>query len=183
MSVSPGLHRRDLFKLGAFTAAAAGVTALIAPAVAQDPGEPRDDGWRVAIDIPGAPEAGKTALGVEIDPLAVEVRAHGPKKAGGQAFRVFGPGAAHWGNARLTGALTAGAAKELHAWFQAAVQGTNIRRSISIVFGRDKGEQRTFNLLDCFPVSFGTVDMAAEGNAGAVMHWTLEVRVDRIEMA
>jgi len=179
MAAPPTLNRRDLFRLGAFTAAAAGAAALVAPAIAQDPTPPPPTNpWRLLVNIPGAPETSKTALGVEMDPLEVEVRAHG---------RVFGPGAAHWGAARFTGRLTSGAGKELQTWFDDTLDGRNrgrkIRKNIAIVFTADKGGKRTFTLIGSFPTGFSYVDVAAEGNSGAVMHWTLEVRVDRIEMA
>ena len=74
--------------------------------------------------------------------------------------------------------------KTSDSWLKNLLQANGVEhRDIVITVQKGSGEKRTFNLIDTFPQSFSYVDIAAEGNAGAVMRWTLEVRVQRIEMA
>ncbi len=185
MSDTPQLNRRDVMRVGLL--AAAGASALAIPAIAQDPREPPSENpWRLVLDIPGAPEASKTALGAEIDPLEVTVLAQGDRKNGSpeDEFRPP-PGAARWGQVSLTGAFTEGAAREVQAWFRDTAKGKNIRKNITITLVESDKEagRRTFNLVDSFPMAYSFVGLAAEGSAGVRLMWRLEVRVDRIEMA
>jgi len=77
--------------------------------------------------------------------------------------------------------------KSSQAWLKTLLQANAGRtvehRNLLITVVKGNGEKRTYNLVDTFPQSFNYVDVAAEGNAGGVIHWTLEVRVQRVEMA
>ncbi|MBI3099911.1 MAG: hypothetical protein HYY93_16995 [Planctomycetes bacterium] len=46
-------------------------------------------------------------------------------------YRLYGPGAAHWGSARFTSACVLGGSKELQAWWQECASGKNIRKNIT----------------------------------------------------
>jgi len=72
--------------------------------------------------------------------------------------------------------------KSSESWLKTLLGKKIEHRDLLVTITKSNGEKRTFNLVDTFPQSFSYVDIAAEGNAGATIRWTLEVRVDRIEM-
>ena len=47
-------------------------------------------------------------------------------------YRLYGPGAAHWGQAKFASACTLGGSKELQSWWQEAAKGKNIRKNLTI---------------------------------------------------
>lgn len=121
-----------------------------------------------AVSIPGLFRASRTIRGVEIDTGEL-----GPRR------RVFGPGAAHWGAAKFTSAVTLGSSKELQAWFQEAAKGKNIRKDITVtLFKSDKSAGRSFNLLDCFPTAYSAVNF---DTSSTVQTESITVKVGRIE--
>lgn len=74
--------------------------------------------------------------------------------------------------------------KSSESWLKPLLNGKKIEhRDLLVTIVKSNGEKRTFNLVDTFPQSFSYVEVAAEGNSGAVIRWRLEVRVERIEMA
>src|SRR5712664_1668854 len=134
---SASLDRRDVFRLG-LLAAAAGLAP--AAAVAQDQTPPPPP-LRVVVEIPGAPDASRAILAVEIDPVEIEIKAHGRERDG--SFRVFHPGDAHFGHASFTSACTLGGSKELQGWFEEVAKGKNIRKNITVtLFQSDKSPGR-----------------------------------------
>ncbi len=167
------LHRRDVFKFG-LLAAVAGLAP--APALAEVPTPLSAPSWRVVVDIPGLPEASGSTFAVEIDPLEIDVEAHGRRPNG--EFRVFGPGQAHWGHASLTSASTLGGSKELQAWFTEVVSGRNIRKNITVTLKSDESPGRSYNLMDCFPTQWSSVNF---DTSSSVQTETLRVKVGRIE--
>lgn len=99
-------------------------------------------------------------------------------------YKTYQPGQPVYGNITFEGVCHAGTFSKIQSWVKACYDGKDIRKPITINLRQhqQEGAVRTFNLVDTFPQRFNYVDIAAEGNAGAVIHWTLEVRCDRIEM-
>jgi hypothetical protein len=73
----------------------------------------------------------------------------------------------------------------VQTWVQETYAGADVRKTISVVLlKRDGSEARRFNLLDCYPTRFAVSPLGGtSADTGTVVHWTLEVRVNRIEMA
>lgn len=99
-------------------------------------------------------------------------------------YKTWQPGQPVYGNITFEGVCHAGTFKNIQSWVKDCYDGKEIRKTLTINLRTHQQQDaaRTFNLVDAFPQAFNYVDIAAEGNAGAVIHWTLEVRVDRIEM-
>ena len=133
------------------------------------PAEDRLTGF--AVDIPGLPRASRNIRAVAMDSAEL-----GPRR------RVFGPGAAHWGSAKLTSEVTPGnTTKELQLWFQEAAKGKNIRKNITVtLFKSDKSPGRSYTLIDCFPTAYSAVNF---DTSSTVQTETITVRVARIELA
>ena len=67
-------------------------------------------------------------------------------------------------------------------WVKEVYDGKDVRKDITIEILDPTGTTlRTFFLPDAMPVRFGIMDVDT-GNS-EVLHWTLEVRVNRIDMA
>lgn len=91
------------------------------------------------------------------------------------------PGVGRPNNVIITGFLTRDTSME--NWIREVYNGKDIRKDITVTILNPKGEGlRTFDLIDCFPTRYEILDMDS-GPSGEVMKWTLEVRVNRIEMA
>ena len=105
------------------------------------------------VDIPGCADASKNIREIEIDQTTIDVR---EMTTGLDVeYRLYGPGAAHWGQARFTSAVTLGGSKELQAWFHEAAKGKNIRKNITVtLFKSDKTPGRSYSLFDCFPTQW-----------------------------
>jgi hypothetical protein len=127
------------------------------------------------IDIPGAADASKNIREIAIDELNIDVR---EMTTGLDVeYRLYGPGQAHWGNARLTIDCDKRGSKELQLWFQEAAKGKNIRKNITVtLFKSDKTAGRTYNLISTFPVAFADCD-GSSPDQGA----TITVAPERIE--
>ncbi len=96
-----------------------------------------------------------------------------------QGSRLYGPGQAHWGNAKFTSAVTLGGSKELQAWWQEAAEGKNIRKNISVtLFKSDKQPGRSYTLHDCFPTQWSSVNF---NTSSTVQTETLTVNIGWIE--
>ena len=129
------------------------------------------------VDIAECPDLSKNIREIEIDQTTVDVR---EMTTGLDVeYRLFGPGATHWGQARFTSAVTLGGSKELKAWFDEASSGKSIRKNITVtLFKSDKTPGRSYNLFDCYPVqwSHGT-------DAWGLPVVTLTVEIGRVEFA
>lgn len=94
------------------------------------------------------------------------------------------PGQPQYGNITFTGVEHKDSIGKIKNWVKDVYEGKEIRKDITIeVYDQAKDTVRTFNLLTCWPTSFSILDCGADGQAGSVVHWTLEVRVNRIDMA
>ncbi len=97
--------------------------------------------------------------------------------------RTFRPGRPTFGNITFTGAEHADSVKNIRQWVKSAYDGKPSRKNITVEVHNQKHEIiRTFNLMECLPVAYSSIDFNSQGGA-ATMHWVLEVRVQRIEMA
>lgn len=173
------IDRRDVLRFGA-TGAAVGLMRVLAPpgaeaAVAAD----SDQGPSAApapafeVDIPGAPAASLNIREVVLHDLSVDVHA-----SGGATPRLR-PGHAHWGSATLTSAVPPGGSKELQAWFMEVVSGKNIRKNITVtLFKSDKSPGRSYNLMDCFPTQWTSVNL---DTSSSVQTETIRVKCGRVE--
>ena len=94
-------------------------------------------------------------------------------------YRLYGPGAAHWGSFKFTSACTLGGSKELQAWWQEAAKGKNIRKNITVqLLKSDKSPGRSYNLFDCFPTQWSSVNF---DTSSTVQTETLTCKVGYIE--
>lgn len=127
------------------------------------------------VDIPGAADASKNIREVSIDELNIDVR---EMTTGLDVeYRLYGPGAAHWGSAKFTSACTRRGSKELQAWWSEAAKGKGIRKTITVtLFKSDKSPGRTYTLVDARPV-----DLSECIWSGQEMVRTITVRPRRIE--
>lgn len=129
------------------------------------------------IDIPGCADASKNIREIAIDELNIDIR---EMTTGLDVeYRLYGPGASHWGQAKFTSACTLGGSKELQAWWQEAAKGKNIRKNISCtLFKSDKSPGRSYLLYDCFPTQWSSVNF---DTSSTVQTETLTVKIGRIE--
>ncbi len=171
------LDRRQVLHAGVVTAAAVGATAmgvLRLPGAASPAAQVRAAGtdaggyevianaFGFAVDIPGLPTASRNIREIAIDELTIDSR----ELTTGldDEYRRYGPGAAHWGSARLVSAIPIGASEELGAWWEAAAKGKNVRKNITVtLFKSDKSPGRSYTLFDCFPTGYsaGTFDTSS----------------------
>jgi phage tail-like protein len=97
-------------------------------------------------------------------------------------YKVFQPGQPEYGNITFTGAEHKDSIGNIKSWVKETYLGNDCRKDISInVFDQAKGTVRTFNLFDCMPLHFNIINV--ESGRTEVIHWTLEVRVNRWEAA
>lgn len=129
------------------------------------------------VDIPGCADASKNIREIAIDELNIDAR---EMTTGLDVeYRIFGPGASHWGSAKFTSACTLGGSKELQAWWQEAAKGKGIRKNIMVtLFKSDKSAGRSYNLFDCFPTQWSSVNF---DTSSTVQTETLAVKIGRIE--
>lgn len=117
------------------------------------------------VDIPGCADASKNIREIVIDELNIDIR---EMTTGLDVeYRQYAPGYAHFGNARLTAALSPNDAC-LKDWFEAARAGKNIRKNITVtLFKSDKTPGRSYLLYDTLPISFSSgefdTDTAGQG--------------------
>jgi len=98
---------------------------------------------------------------VQIDDLTIDIRE--TTTGLDVEYRVYAPGDAHYGNARFRVVPGSPASKELQLWWSEAAKGKNIRKNITVtLFKSDKSAGRTYNLHDCFPVSFTLADSTSD---------------------
>ena len=94
------------------------------------------------------------------------------------------PGQPQYGNITFTGLEHESSIGKIKSWVKDVYEGNEIRKPITIeVFDQSGDTVRTFNLIDTWPTSFSILNVGADGGTGSVMCWTLEVRVNRIDMA
>lgn len=97
--------------------------------------------------------------------------------------KAYRPGRPTFGNITFEGAEHTDGVKKIREWVKKAYDGEEARKEITIKVQNQKGEPvRTFNLFRCLPVAYSSIDFGSQGG-GNTMHWVLEVRVQRIEMA
>jgi phage tail-like protein len=93
------------------------------------------------------------------------------------------PGRPVFGNITFTGAEHTDGVKKIRSWIKDAYDGKDARKDITIEIHSQKGEVvRSFNLMRCLPVAYSSIDFDSQSGA-ATMHWMVEVRVQRVEMA
>jgi len=174
------LRRRDVLRYTAATAAAVGSLA-VAPGAPQAAAREIDDeilmSGRFAVEISGAPNASKNIREIAIDELTIDIR---EMTTGVDVLhRRYGPGAAHWGSAAFTSAVTLGASKELQTWFNECAKGKNIRKNITVtLFKKDGAAGRSYTLHDCFPTQWSSVSF---DTSSTVQAERLVIKVGRIE--
>jgi phage tail-like protein len=93
------------------------------------------------------------------------------------------PGRPVFGNITFTGAEHTDGIKKIRSWIKDAYDGKDARKDITVEVHNQKGEVvRSFNLMRCLPVAYSSVDFDSQSGA-ATMHWMVEIRVPRVEMA
>jgi hypothetical protein len=129
------------------------------------------------VDIPGCADASKNIREIGIDELNIDIR---EMTTGLDVeYRLYGPGAAHWGCAKFTSACTLGGSKELQAWWQEAAKGKNIRKNITVtLFKSDKSPGRSYSLFDTYPTQWSSVNF---DTSSTVQTECLTVKIGRIE--
>jgi phage tail-like protein len=99
-------------------------------------------------------------------------------------YKVFQPGQPLYGNLTFEGAEHKDSIGNIKSWVKDVYDGKEIRKDITIeVYDQAKDVTRTFNLIDTWPTALSIIDLGAAGQSGTVVKWTLEVRVNRIDMA
>lgn len=109
---------------------------------------------------------------IEVDDLNIDVR---EMTTGLDVeYRLYGPGQAHWGQARFSSGR--GGSKEVREWFESAAAGKDVRKQITINLREHQRDARRYNFYDCFPVAIqgGEVDPAT----GAVTNEVYTVQID-----
>ncbi|NCB17436.1 MAG: hypothetical protein EOM65_14840, partial [Synergistales bacterium] len=157
------------------------VLALLAVPVSQA----QDAPWfEVAVSESGAePIALQGVLEVDVDDIVIDyqelVAGDGSVRPG--EYRLYGPGQAHWGNARIT--LAPGPDTDwLYQWREEASKGKNIRKNITVtLFKSGKSPGRVYNLLECYPMRWDSGGMTSSSGAG-VQSERLTVKIGRIEL-
>jgi len=97
--------------------------------------------------------------------------------------RCFRPGRPTFGNITLQAAEHKETVKIVRGWVKDAYDGKAVRKNITIEIHNQKHEiVRTFHLFECLPVAYSSIDFNSQGG-GSTMHWVLEIRVQRVEMA
>ncbi len=99
-------------------------------------------------------------------------------------YKTFQPGQPAYGDITFEGIPSRDSFPAISAWVRDTYDAEKIRKDVTIEL-RDYEPKcpRTFNLIDTLPTSFNFIDVGSGGSSGAVRSWTLEVRVNRIEMA
>ncbi len=145
--------------------------------------------FQVQIANPGeAPQVITDAIELQIDDIVLDYQAVAEPPLGAPpdmaavakaGFRLYSPGQAHWGNAHLTLAPRP-EADALYNWFSTAKQGKTERRSISVIFHNDAGEEAgRYNFFECWPVGYKPPTLS---NGVASDGGTLEVGIGNIEL-
>jgi phage tail-like protein len=100
-------------------------------------------------------------------------------------YKTFMPGNPVYGNITFEGNVHSNTFSNIKDWVKATYNGEDVRKTISVNIRKHQTEDaaRSFTLHDCYPLSFNYVDTGAGGSGGMVRTWTLEVRVNRTEMA
>ena len=98
-------------------------------------------------------------------------------------YKVYQPGQPVYGNITFEGVEHKDTIAGVRDWVADVYNGKEIRKDISIdIFDQAGDTVRTFNLINTFPIHYSILDVGAEGSAGTVVKWTLEVRVERVDM-
>lgn len=169
---------RALLTLGLFNAVVLGINPAL-QAAGTDAGayEVIANAYGFGVDIPGCADASKNIREISIDELNIDVR---EMTTGLDVeYRTYGPGQAHWGNAKFTSAVAPNGRKELQLWWQEAAKGKNIRKNITVtLFKSDKTAGRSYTLFDCFPTQWSSVNF---DTSSTVQTETLTVSIGHIE--
>lgn len=129
------------------------------------------------IDIPGCADASKNVREISIDEMNIDCR---EMTTGLDVeYRLYGPGATHWGQMKITSACTLGGSKELQLWFGEAAKGKNIRKNITVtLFKTDKTPGRSYLIYDAFPTQWSSVNF---DTSSTVQSETLTIKMGRLE--
>jgi hypothetical protein len=99
-------------------------------------------------------------------------------------YKVSQPGQPTYGNIVFEMAEHKDSFPAIKGWMKDVYDGKEIRKDITLdVYDQSKDTVRSFNFIDCFPVSLDYLNCGAAGSSGSVVKARLEVRVNRIEMA
>jgi hypothetical protein len=97
-------------------------------------------------------------------------------------WKTWRPGRPNFGNITFEGSELKDD-NTIETWVKEAYDGNEARKDVTIKIRNQKGEDvRVFNLFSVLPVAYSKIDIGSQGGA-QTMHWTLEVNVQRIEMA
>jgi phage tail-like protein len=130
------------------------------------------------VDIPGSPVASANMFEVRFDPIVIDLVGLGMDLP--TQHRLYGPGAPHFGNAAFRFGIKKNEPNDILPWVEEAVQGQNIRKNISVIcLKRDGSPARTFNLIDCFPVSWDPGDYRTTSNIACE---SVTVKLGRVEL-
>jgi phage tail-like protein len=88
------------------------------------------------------------------------------------------PGRPKYGNLKITRDWSA--TKEFLQWYEAQLNNTATRKSVSIVFVNDAGEEKRINLFECYPTKWTGPALNAK-NSGHASE-TIEILYERFEV-
>jgi phage tail-like protein len=178
-----GVSRRDVLKMSAAAAVAAGAgaaglsmrnTGLAAPVTAAAI-QVKD----FEIEIPGMPASSMACSGIEGLMAAFDTRE--TTTGLDVEYRTYAPGDAHYGRVKVKFPAFHGdpVGAEIMAWMEQA-RTTGIRKNITVIVKKTNGSPiRTFNLHDCFPVKWDPGDYSPSSTVAVE---TLEIAIQRVEM-
>jgi phage tail-like protein len=99
-------------------------------------------------------------------------------------YKVCQPGQPTYGNIVFEILEHKDSFPKIKSWVKDCYDGKETRKDISLeIFDQAKDTVRTFNFMDCFPVSLDYLNLGAAGSSGSVNRARLEIRVNRIDMA
>ena len=132
------------------------------------------------VDITGCTSSADCVT-AEVDPIEIEM--HDVTQSNDPTWRQFTNGAVRYGEGRFTFRVSdSNFNKDLSAWQKDTGAGKNIRKNVTItIFKKDRSTvARTYNLIECFPLSFsgGDFTTGAESNLAE-----LRVCPTRVELA
>lgn len=99
-------------------------------------------------------------------------------------YKVFQPGQPTYGNIVFEILDHKDTMPNIKSWVKDVYDGKEVRKDITLEVHDQSGDiVRSFNFIDCFPVSLDYLNCGAAGASGSVGRARLEIRVNRIDMA
>ncbi len=107
--------------------------------------------------------------------------------SGDVKYKTFQPGNPDYGVIEFEGLAHKDTIGDIKSWVKDCYNGTgNVTRkdlTINVRKQQTDSPMRSFNLIQCYPLSFNYVDIAAADQGATITRWTLSVRVQQVNIA